>query len=290
MSDAKRAELKRRNPWKHVNAFTDRHGKPQAYFRYKTLSVSMKDCLPVGSPRFIERWLELMEQIKNPLPVPSPATIAYLKNSIGWTIERYLAHDCYAKKLSPKTQQNYRYILDDLKRRLGGSMLADLTPRNLRVLRDQIAKEAATSTADDTIKVISRLWWFAGEHCDMDLGANPAREIAKVHDSEDYPPWPTHVIAKYFDGIPGKVEPVRAELRLATKLLFETGQRVGDVAAMKRDRFDGERIAVRQQKTDEFLWIPVVDPELLALLKAAPSNHDFLVSGYSGGPIKGPHL
>jgi integrase len=39
-------------------------------------------------------------------------------------------------------------------------------------------------------------------------------------------------------------------------LLLYTGQRAGDVAAMKWERYDGKGIEVRQEKTDALLWIP----------------------------------
>ena len=55
-------------------------------------------------------------------------------------------------------------------------------------------------------------------------------------------------------------EAVEAEARpkpnaaLALLLLLYTGQRAGDVAAMKWVRYDGKGVEVWQQKTDELLW------------------------------------
>lgn len=56
------------------------------------------------------------------------------------------------------------------------------------------------------------------------------------------------------------IEKFEAEARpkpnaaLALLLLLYTGQRAGDVAAMKWVRYDGKGIEVWQQKTDELLW------------------------------------
>ena len=45
----------------------------------------------------------------------------------------------------------------------------------------------------------------------------------------------------------------QANARQALLLLLYTGQRAGDVAAMKWEQYDGKEIEVGQQKTDELL-------------------------------------
>jgi integrase len=197
---------------------------------------------------------------------------------IGWTIERYLGHRQFAG-LKPKTRENYRRSLDDLKRRVGGAMLADVTPRGIRVLRDQIAGELSTSFADMAARMVSLLWKFGGEFCDLDLGASPALGIAKVHvGSDGHQPWPQHVLDRFPDG----AEPM---LRLAFLLLLFSGQRIGDVARMKWEHFDGERISVRQEKTGERLWVPA-DGQLLAALKAAQRyGNGYMLNAARGKPI-----
>jgi integrase len=72
--------------------------------------------------------------------------------------------------------------------------------------------------------------------------------------------------------------PIGTKARLALELLLGTGQRRSDVVRMGWQYRKGDEIAVRQQKTDEPLLIPMV-PELMQALAAVPkSNLTFLVT------------
>jgi integrase len=63
---------------------------------------------------------------------------------------------------------------------------------------------------------------------------------------------------------------------MALLLLLFTGQRVGDIAAMKWNQYDGRGIGVRQQKTSALLWIPC-HARLKVALDAAPRHSEFIV-------------
>jgi integrase len=66
--------------------------------------------------------------------------------------------------------------------------------------------------------------------------------------------------------------------RLALELLLGTGQRRSDVVRMGLQHVKGDEIAVRQQKTDEPLLIPM-EPNLVQALAAIPkTNLTFLVT------------
>jgi integrase len=66
--------------------------------------------------------------------------------------------------------------------------------------------------------------------------------------------------------------------RLALELLNGTGQRKGDVVRMGWQHVKGDEIAVRQEKTDEPLWLPL-PPELIAALASVPrTNLTFLMT------------
>jgi integrase len=77
--------------------------------------------------------------------------------------------------------------------------------------------------------------------------------------------------------------------RLAYALLLHTGQRVGDVAKMRRADISGGAIAVEQEKTGAVLSVPI-SAELDAALNAGPANGLNLVGDPTGRPIKGPAL
>jgi integrase len=260
---------------RYVNCFVDRHGRPRAYFRWRGHSWPLP--MPEGSAAFMDRYRDYLDRIAD-TSAPSPsAAVAYVKGSVGWVIEKYLAHAQFTSKAA-KTRDNYRRALDDVRSRAGGALLTDITPRGVRILRDQIAAERATTAADMAVKMISLLWQFGGEFADLDLGANPAHRVAKVHAGGDgHQPWPQDVLDRFGDGAP-------AHLRLAFLLLLYTGQRIGDVCGMQWCHFDGERIAVRQEKTDTRLWIPV-EGKLLAALNDAPRVNGHMLNGTRGQPM-----
>ena len=72
--------------------------------------------------------------------------------------------------------------------------------------------------------------------------------------------------------------------RLAYALLLYTGQRVGDVARMRRaDIVDGE-LHVIQEKTGAELHLPIV-PDLERAMKAYPANGLALIGAPNGRPM-----
>jgi integrase len=80
--------------------------------------------------------------------------------------------------------------------------------------------------------------------------------------------------------------PIGSKPRLALALLLYTAQRVSDVTRMGYQHIRGDRIAVRQQKTDAPLLIPM-HPELMRILASAPrDNLTFLISE-RGEPFAG---
>jgi len=127
------------------------------------------------------------------------------------------------------------------------------------------------------------LWLFAKEQLAMRLGPNPTADVRKLHRRKfEHEPWPDDVIAKF----EAEARP-KPNARLALLLLLYTGQRAGDVAAMRWDQYDGKGIAARQQKTGELLWIPC-HSKLRDALDEAERRSEFILttqlkSGYSTG-------
>lgn len=77
--------------------------------------------------------------------------------------------------------------------------------------------------------------------------------------------------------------------RLAFDLLLYTGQRVGDVAAMRRSDIRNGAIHVTPEKTGDELVIPV-HPNLLRSMKACPTKGLTLIGQANGRPISGGGL
>ena len=82
--------------------------------------------------------------------------------------------------------------------------------------------------------------------------------------------------------------PIGTRERLAFDLLLYTGQRVGDVAAMRHADMRDGAIHIVTEKTEANLSLPV-HPDLKASIEACPSHGPTLI-GYKGRPISGEAL
>ena len=137
-----------------------------------------------------------------------------LKGSIGWVIEKFLGSDVGFGKLKPGTQRNYRRWLDTIKAEIGQFQINNLTPVGVRAMRDSIRLKSAPTTADACVMVVSVLWQFAIEFCQLPIGYNPAHGVARAHtEKTSRQPWPDHVVDK-------ALAKADAILRLALYLLL----------------------------------------------------------------------
>jgi integrase len=259
---------------RYVHSWHDKKtGRVRYTFRYKARQWPLPG-LP-GSKEFCAVYDALYQEH---IAKREPNIIAYAPATLGGVIEKYLASDSKLGFLrrSPNTQRVYRRILDRLKAVAGRGIMADLREDHVRQIRQKFMP--ATATADMAVIVLRILWVFAKEELAMQLGANPAVDIRRLHDgAKAYEPWPADVIAKFEDHVRAN-----AIARMAYLLLLYTGQRVGDVAAMKWNQYDGKGIGVRQQKTGTILWIPC-HACLKAALDSAPRRSEFIVGkNYSG--------
>src|SRR5262245_22038987 len=264
---------------KYVTSFKDRHHKRRFFFRYR----GQKFKLPgkPGSSDFMATYARYLAAAES--GELGRTVLGYLKGSIGWVIEKFLACDVGFGKLKPGTQRNYRRWLDTIKAEIGRFQIADLTPIAVRAMRDSIKVKSAATTADMCVMVVSVLWKFATEFCHLPLGHNPALGVARVHtNKKSREAWPDHVVGKLL----ASPDPA---LQLAISLLVHTGQREGDVIRMKwndiRKLDDGtDEIFVIQEKTATKVWIPL-HRDLKALLAQTARTSGFILNSSLGRPF-----
>jgi integrase len=161
-----------------------------------------------------------------------------------------------------------------LKARLGGGVLVDLDQEAVEVYSAEVAREHGDSAGDDQIAMISNVWEHAKGFKEFKRGGriNPTTRIKRhyVHDGEGHLVWPEDVIEAFDTGCPAHLQFVRLGLHY-------TGQRGGDVAAMKWADFDGKRIHVVQEKTGKKLWLNCPKPLLVALKREQrKTNREFI--------------
>jgi integrase len=260
---------------KYLTSWRDRHGKRRYFFRANGRKYPLQG--EPGTAEFHTQYGSLLAKLE--AKQLGRAETVFLKGSIGWVIEQYLGSDQFKERAS-NTQRGYRRVLDILKARLGPARIADLQPKHIRIVRDEIAK-TSTTTADMAKMLLGVLWDHAAEFCKLDLGINPAHDVRRVHNKDrrkPHEPWPAEVIDAFLDK-------GSEQMRLALHLLLYTGQRVGDVVKMKWSDIANGRIAVMQEKTGERVVIPI-HTRLAALLAETPHRSEFVLNMRWGRPYK----
>jgi len=160
------------------------------------------------------------------------------------------------RQLSDRSKKDYSDVMDLIGEWLG-EMDASRYPRP-EVIRMRDENAHRPRRANYCVQVMSILM----EHA-IDLGwrhDNPAKGVKKLRGQGGYRPWTETEIEAY--------RAVADDLgRLIFELHIGTGQRPGDVAAMRWSDYDGHEICVTQSKTGAELWIPPTD-RLRAVLES----------------------
>ena len=239
-----------------------------------------------SSPEFAREYDRLFATIGKtnkpgrPAAMLKPKTV---KPTIGLFVERYKASDFFAdpekphlkeKPLAKGTQQNYRLGLDLLHRQGVTSLsFSDLTSHKANLYIQKIKREHGGAAAVHQKTLLSNLWTFARDFPDFDGGdrSNPmtGKEIKQPYTvAQEHQPWPEQVQEDFLAACD-------ENLFVAFHLLICTGQRVSDVASMRRDQYSGTHFTLTQQKDRSKTPMQIKAPKLLqeVLLKATGSNN-----------------
>lgn len=259
---------------KYVTSFKDRHNKRWFYFRYRRQKFKLPG--KPNSAEFMAAYARYLADAES--GALGRNNLVFINGTIGWVIEKYIAHDHGLLKHSTSTQRNYRLFCDIIKRETGQFKMADLTPVAVRAMRDSINVKHKTSVADLCVTIVSALWQFAIEHLRLPLGHNPGRGIFKLHKKKKITKrWSQEIIDR-FDA--AATPPVR----LALYLLLYTGQRECDVITMQWDHIRDGVIRVKQRKTAEVVWI-TIDPALRAVIDQTPHINEYILNSERGQPF-----
>lgn len=251
---------------KYVNEYLDRKGRVRRYFRRGGLRVKLPGA--VGSPEFMEAYQELLGK-----KVPNTLKLA---GSFGLLVTEFYASRPFLN-LKPSSQKSYRAVLEPLVREHGHRLTAGLTFKKA----DKIIQDIGTTRpamANLTKKVLGKLMKYAikaGWRDDNPVNGHgiEAFKIGTHHT------WNEGELRAY-----EAKWPLGTRQRLAYALLLYTGQRVSDVAKMKRSDISEGLVHVIQTKTGTELYIPV-SPDLERAIKAGPSNGLTLIGNANGQPL-----
>lgn len=252
---------------KYVNQYIDRQGRLRRYFR----KGNQRGPLPgeVGSEQFMAAYQGYLSGAK-----VEPQTVKTEEGSFGRLITAYYGSREFRDDLKASSKKIYRYVLEPLAKS-HGHRTAQVSHKDATKLINDIG-EHKPGMANLTKSVLQKVYKFAIREglCESNpfLGIEPFKQ--GTHHT-----W-TEGELKAFE----KKWPLGTRQRLAYALLLYTGQRVGDVAKMRRlDIVKGE-LHVIQEKTGAELYLPIV-PELERTMKAYPTKGLALIGAENGSPL-----
>jgi integrase len=177
-------------------------------------------------------------------------------------------------QLSPNTRRSYSRHLEFFAKKIG-----NLAPDAIRTRHVNDMRDALSDKPTDTNRKIGCLsslytWGKRNEWCKT----NPAIIVKKLPPTGRVRgPWPLDLI-----------EAARATATGRDLLLFElllgTGQRIGDVLAMRWGDMEGDGIRVTQTKTGAKIYVPLTD-RLRAVLLQTPKRGLWIVSQANGQKV-----
>jgi integrase len=231
----------------HVHCNPNRHGKKRYYYQYRRgkPDAGTRIRLP-DNPHSPEFWADLnrVRHRVSEITLPSGERIGDIEEMVA----DYIASPHF-NALARSTKREYIRYLHMLVDGLGNEKPEALLPHDVARIRDNIGA-SKPGKANAMVRVIGALYVWGRERgwCKI----NPADGIRKLKGGE-YKPWPPEALA-VIDGL-------RPDIAFACKIALHTGQRMGDVIAMKRTDIQSGKIFVRQEKTGKELLIPL-HPEI----------------------------
>jgi integrase len=251
----------------YISEYRDRHGKLRRYFRrkgYRRIPLPG----PLGSPEFLAAYQQALSgQPPKPSAKHGAATFAALTTEFFRSVE--------FANLAASSQASYRIVLSPLLEAHGHRLVRDMTVKAARKIIEDIGT-TRPGMANLTRSVLRRLVRFA-----VDIGWRTDNPVAqtKPYKIGAHHSWTDDEIASFENRWP-----LGTRERLAFALLLYTGQRVGDVAAMRRTDIVNGMIRCKQKKTGTELMIQI-HRALDRAIKAGPTQGIFLIGDKLGRPM-----
>jgi hypothetical protein len=223
--------------------------------------------LPDTGPRDPEWWAEYARLCG----VPSKTINT---NAVHVALDAWKASPEW-KALSPKTAYEWRRYCTRITAAWGDLDIRGIEPRHVLKLRDLYADTPAA--ANNMLRCLSSFMsWSVPRGY---RASNPCREVRPLKGGDGYAPWPWEMIEL-------ARERLRVDLWWFVALALYTGQRRGDVLAMKWSAIRDGRITVTQAKTNKVLWIPI-HRELKPILDVIPRRAETVLTSWQRQPWTG---
>jgi integrase len=254
---------------KFVKAYVDRHGKARYYLRKPGCKSVPLPGLP-GSDEFMAAYGAALADTPS-VEIAARQTRA---GSINAMVVGYLGSADF-HNLAPASQQQYRRILEGLRRDYGDLGIASLARKH--VVRMLDAKAETPIAARDFLRCLRVLIRYA-----IGIGVRQDDPTAgvrvKLPKSEGFRTWTEEDIAAF-----EATYQIGSKPRLALALLLNTAARCADVVRLGRGNVRNGTLHVTQQKTGTALVIPITAALAEAINAAAPSEHVTFLLNERGG-------
>lgn len=217
------------------------------------------------SPEFHRAYAEALEGVQK----PSAKRLA--EGSVAAMVRDFKTSPEY-KSLALKTQRDYARVLDHFAGALSHFPARTIRRAHIIKLRNKIAARG-NRTADLFVAVVARCFKIG-----RDLGyveINPAAEIGRINEAENFKPWPAEARARFEASNP----PVH--LMTGYMIGLWTAQGLGDVVRLARGAYDGAGFTVRRAKTGAMGYIPAFS-RLKGYLDALPKTSVLFVAREDG--------
>jgi integrase len=245
----------------------DRHGKRRVRFRRRGFSVYLPE--PIGSEQFWRAYERALKGVKaQATDIGASRTLPGSFNALS--VSYYRSPEFRGLKTSTQTVR--RNIIESFRVQHGDKPITQLQKRHIK---DIIGAKAETPEAANNLLKTLRLLLNYAVSLDM-IPTNPAVGVQRYKSrGEGFHTWSETEVAQF-----EAAYPIGTRERVAFAILLFTAQRVGDAVRMGHQHVKDGRIAVRQEKTDTPLMIPM-HPELVRILSAAPRNNlTFIVTDH----------
>ena len=257
---------------KYLTSDVDRHGNVRWYARSPGRPKVRIRGLP-GSPEFMAAYQAAVSEIPNnnaPTKYRSPK-----EGSFGYTCLAYYASATF-KALDGSTQNWRRKYLDAICKTEGHKPIAEMQPKHVRRLRDEIRDKPGASRT--RLKALRALFAWAVENALVSQNPTLGVKFNKYKPSEHHT-WTVEEVEKFEDR-----HSIGSKARLAMALMLYTACRREDVVRLGPQHIRNGRIQFRQAKNEHRNPVDIDIPlyaELAEIIAATPPQHmTFLTTEY----------
>lgn len=220
-----------------------------------------------GSPEFMKALKEAIAK----------TTETATDGTLGAVVLRYKKSDEW-RQLAQSTRDNYAVNLKGVVAKFGSLPAKFLGLMEFRrdVLRwrDEMAEKHARA-ANAKVTILSTVLTWAAER--GEIPSNALKDISRTYKGDR-----AEVIWE-----PGDIAAFNKEaspaLQKAVLMASDTGQRSGDLRALRWSAYDGKAIKLKQSKGGRWVYIPATK-ELKAMLDAEPRASEFILVNSLGNP------